>query len=118
ELFVGAERVATHVRHPGRHARIIEPAHFADAVIRKPRGRVMLYRDWLVALGPAVADYVSVICQKRRAELTVQILDLYDLAQQIGPADFRQAVALAAERQLYGGEYVRALAQLPTPLPP
>jgi transposase len=118
ELFVGAELVATHRRHPGRHARIIEPAHFAEAVARKPRGRVMLYRDWLVALSPVVADYMSVICRKRRADMHAQVLDLYDLAQQVGVADFRSAVELAAERQLYGGEYVRAIAQLPVPIPP
>jgi hypothetical protein len=118
EFFVGAERVAVHVRHRGRRARIIDPAHFAAVVARKPRGRVMLYRDWLVNQSPVVAAYVSVICQKRRAEMNAQILELYDLAQQLGPADFRSAVELAAERQLYGGEYVRAIAQLPARIPP
>ena len=117
ELFVGATHVATHARHPGRNTRVIEPAHFAAAVARKPRGRVMLYRDWLVAQSPAVAAYVSVICHKRRAEMNAQILELYDLAQQLGPADFRSAVDLATERQLYGGEYVRAIAALPPAIP-
>jgi transposase len=110
ELFVGSERVATHPRHTGRRTRIINPEHFEPVFERKPRGRVMVYRDWLVAQAPSIADYVAVICQKRRDEMAVQIIALYELVQRLGLADMRSALELAAGRQLYGVEYVQAIA--------
>ena len=54
ELFAGPERVAVHARGKGQHARIIDPAHFEAAFTSKPRGRVMVYRDWLCSLSPVV----------------------------------------------------------------
>jgi hypothetical protein len=118
ELFLGAERIATHARHPGQHARILDPAHFAEAVARKPRGRVMLYRDWLVNQSPEVAAYGGILCRHRRADMATQILDLYDLAQQLGPVAFRAAGAAATAQQIYGSEYVRGLALPPAPATP
>ncbi len=110
ELFAGRERVAVHPRHPGQHARIVDPAHFEPAFHVKPRARVMVYRDWLVALSPLAAAYVSELCRRRRAEMSPQILALYELAQQLGSADLLAALELAAEQQTFGAEYVRAIA--------
>ncbi len=117
ELFVGATRIAEHGRPAGHGGRVVDPAHFAPVFVRKPR--VMVYRDWLVALDPAVADFVSAICQSRRDEMAAQSLELYDTAQRLPRADFVSALELAAEQQVYGAEYVRAIAQLPArpPLP-
>jgi transposase len=89
ELFADHERVATHVRLPAQHARVIDPAHFEAAFASKPRGRVMVYRDWLCSLSPVVTTYVSELCYKRRAEMHPQVLALYELAQEIGKADAR-----------------------------
>ncbi len=36
ELFADGERVASHARHRGQHARIIDPAHFEAAFARHP----------------------------------------------------------------------------------
>src|SRR5260370_15748919 len=113
ELFADTERVATHVRLPAQHARIIDPAHFEAAFATKPRGRVMVYRDWLCSLSPVVMSYVSELCYKRRAEMNQQMLALYELAQEIGKTDFVAALELAAEQQMYGAEYVRAIFTLP-----
>ncbi len=110
ELFAGIERVAVHPRHPGQHARIVDPAHFEPAFQVKPRARVMVQRDWLVALSPVAASYVSELCRRRRAEMSAQITALYALAQQLGSADFLAALELAAEQQTIGAEYVRAIA--------
>ena len=109
ELFADQERVASHVRHPGGHACIIDPAHFEAAFTTKPRGRVMVYRDWLCRLSPVVMSYVSTLSHKRRAELAPQMTALYDLVQEMGKADFVAALELLAEQQMYGAEYVRAL---------
>ena len=53
ELFPDDELVATHASSREQHARIITPAHFEEAFRSKPRGRVMVYRDWLCDLAPA-----------------------------------------------------------------
>ncbi|MGB8345346.1 MAG: hypothetical protein WCD86_10710 [Ktedonobacteraceae bacterium] len=102
------------MRHPGSHARIIDPAHFEAAFAIKSRGRVMVYRDWLCTLSPTVSGYVAELCHKRRDELSQQILALYDLAQELDKADFVVALELAAEQQMYGAEYVRAIVALPS----
>jgi hypothetical protein len=69
----------------------------------------MVYRDWLVRLAPIVADYLSVICRKRRATMEAEIVALYELAQQLPRADLLGVLELAAEQQLYGVEYLRAI---------
>jgi len=116
ELFASHELVATHVRSRQQHARIITPAHFEAAFSTKPRGRVMVYRDWLCDLAPVVSSYVRELCHKRRADMKEQLLALYELAQDSGLADFVAALELAAEQQMYGAEYVRAI--LAPPVPP
>ena len=113
ELFAGPERVAVHVRWKGQHARIIDPAHFEAAFASKPRGRVMVYRDWLCSLSPVVLSYVAELSHKRRSELSGQVLALYGLARDSGTGDFIAAVVLAAELHMYGAEYVRVLLGVP-----
>ncbi len=44
-----------------------------------------------------------------------QLIALYDLAQESGRADFVAALELAAEQQMYGAEYVRAILARPSP---
>jgi transposase len=109
ELFADREQVATHPRHPGQHARSINPAHFEAVFAIKPRGRVMVYRDWLCNLSPQVSSYVRELSYKRRAEMSQQMIALYDLAQEMGKPDFVAALELAAEQQTYGAEYIRAI---------
>ncbi len=117
ELFHGAERVASHPRHFGRNGRSIIPEHFEAVFALKPRARIMVYRDWLVALSPQAADYISQVCRKRYAEMDGQITALYELAQRVGRDEFLAAVALAAEQQTVGAEYVCAIAAQPVPRP-
>jgi hypothetical protein len=117
ELFTDQERVATHERFPAQNARIIDPAHFEAAFASKPRGRVMVYRDWLRSLSPVVTHYVHEISHKRRSEMKAQMSALYELAQEIGKADFVAALELAAEQQMYGAEYLRAVLALPSAAP-
>lgn len=114
EVFADQELVATHLRLPAQqHLRVIDPKHFEAAFVGKPRGRVMVYRDWLCRLSPVVMSYVHEISHKRRQEMNQQMLALYDLAQDIGTADFVAALELAAEQQMYGAEYLRGIVSLP-----
>jgi hypothetical protein len=110
--------VAVHARGLGQHARIIDPAHFEAAFESRPRGRVMVYRDWLCSLSPVVRSYIAALSHKRRRELSEQMLALYDLARESGTADFVAALELAAEQQMYGAEYVRVLLDLPSAAAP
>lgn len=118
DLFRGTDRVASHARHDGRNARIVVPEHFAAVFTLKPRARVMVYRDWLVGLSASAAAYVSLLCQRRYAEMGTQIPALYALAQQVGPDEFLAAVDLAWEHQIVGVEYLRTLLAAPVPVPP
>jgi transposase len=118
EVFADQELVATHVRLPAhQQARVIDPRHFEAAFVGKPRGRAMVYRDWLCSLSPGVMSYVHELCHKRRKEMNRQLIALYDLAQQIGKADFVAALELAAEQQMYGAEYLQAIVSLPAAVP-
>ena len=113
ELFAGAERVATHPRLSGRTLRSIIPEHFEAVFERKPRARIMAYRDWLIGLGDAAASYVAQLCRKRYGEMDQQISALYSLAQQTAREAFLAALATAAQDHLFGAEYVRALLVTP-----
>lgn len=62
-LYQDDTLVATHRRCFERNMRIMEPAHFETIFQRKPRARVMVYRDWLVGLDNTVAAYVSALCR-------------------------------------------------------
>src|SRR3989442_3209057 len=113
EVFADQELVATHARSREQHARIVNPSHFEVAFSTKPRARVMVYRDWLCDLAPVVNSYVQELCHKRRADMNPQVIALYELAQEVGNADFVAALELAAEQQMYGAEYVRAIVTMP-----
>lgn len=117
ELFHGPTLVATHPRQFGRNARVVIPEHFEAVFARKPRARIMVYRDFLVSLSTAAADYISLLCRKRYAEMDSQISTLYGLAQQVGREAFLAALELAAEQQTVGAEYVSALVERPRPQP-
>jgi hypothetical protein len=119
ELYHGSTLVASHPRHPGRNARVVIPEHYEAVFAHKPRARVMAYRDWLVGLGPSVADYVRQLCRKRYDEMDVQIVALYTLAQQVDRPLFLAAVTEALQQQTFGAEYVQTLfARLQAPAPP
>lgn len=113
ELYDGLERVASHLRQYGRHQRVVIPEHLEAVFVRKPRARVVVYRDWLVALSPVVAAYIGRVCHKYYSQMESQILSLYALAREVGEADFVAAVMLAAEQEAIGVEYVSALVRLP-----
>lgn len=114
ELYDGAERVASHVRHRGRGARIVVPEHFETVFALKPRARVMVYRDWLVGLSESVGEYISLLCRKRYAEMNSEIAATYELAQSVGRDQFLAAIELAASQRTVGVEYLRALLVIPS----
>lgn len=113
ELFDGLERVASHPRHPGRHARVVVPEHFEEVFTRKPRARVVVYRDWLVNLSPTVAVYIGRVCHKYYDQMEAQILRLYAMAAEAGAEAFIAAVEVVAAQEAVGADYVAALLHTP-----
>lgn len=109
DLFADRERVASHPRSQGENQRVLDPVHFEEAFRAKPRGRIMLYRDWLCGLSPEANSYLRELCHKRRSEMPQQITLLYETAQATARADFLTALEWAAEQQMYGAEYVQAI---------
>lgn len=117
DLYAGTALVATHRRHDGRNARLIIPEHYEAVFALKPRARAMVYRDWLVGLSTAVAEYIALLCRRRQGELEPQLCALYELAQQLERPAFQRAVERALAQGAVGVEYVRALAGAPAPAP-
>lgn len=109
KLFADGELVASHARVPGYHHRVIDPAHFEEAFKSKPRGRLMVYRDWLCSLSPVANTYLREVCQRRYSDMASQMTVLYETARQYGRAEFLTALELAAEQHMYGAEYLRAI---------
>jgi hypothetical protein len=60
EVFLGAERVATHRRSTEPHARVVDTAHFAGLWRRSPPP-VVTGASPLEALGRSLADYQQVV---------------------------------------------------------
>ena len=117
-IWRDAERLAEHARAPdGAHRRVVDPAHFAPLFGRKPRARVMLYREALLELGPIAASYVAELSRRQRARLGEEILGLYELYERHGAGELVAAMTLAATQGAYGLAYLQALIAPPGPAP-
>lgn len=105
-----AAHLATHPRAPdGAHRRVVEPAHFAPLFGRKPRARVMLYRQALLGLGGAARPYLSEVSRRYRAQVAPEVLAIYALYQRCGAPALLGAMARAAQQRAYGAAYLEAL---------
>jgi transposase len=117
-IWRDADRLAEHPRaEDGAHRRIVEPSHFAPLFERKPRAQVMLYRQALLDLGPPAHSYISELSHRQRAHLTSEILGIYALFEQFGPADLLSAMELAAHANAYGAAYLQTLLAAPAHAP-
>jgi len=102
--------LARHARLAGHGQRQRDPAHYAEALVHRPRARLVLERDALCTLGPEVTAYVAAVCQRRRERMAEEIAALAALRDQAGPAVVRQAVTRALARDAIGAEYLPVLA--------
>jgi transposase len=107
--------LADHPRAPdGAHQRVIEPAHFAPLFARKRRAQVMLYREALLALGAPANSFISEVSRRQRHRLRAEILAVYALLEEHGPAALLAAMTLAEQAGVYGADYLGALLAPPT----
>jgi transposase len=105
--------IADHRRCYLRNKRIRERSHYEEVLKRKPRARVMLYRDELVDVAAAVRAYVAVVCRRLRDQLASQVLELHRLWQTHGTDAFVRAIETLLAEHVFGAEYVGALLARP-----
>ena len=109
--------VAHHPRAKERQALpIIIPEHFEPVFAKKPRARVMVYRDFLVKQDASVASYISELCYRLRGEFGPHILAMYQLLETFGANQLGVACAIAGEHSAYGAEYLSNLLHPPRQL--
>ena len=90
--------LADHPRAPdGARQRVVDPAHFAPLFARKPRARVMLYRDALVGLGGCAPAFVSALCRRRRDRIAEEVVAVYALWGAHGTDALLAAMAVAED---------------------
>jgi len=94
---------------------IIIPEHFAPVFAKKPRAKVMVYRDHLLKQDPSVASYIAELCQRLRGEYGAHILAMYEMLEAFGADQLGVACAIAGEHASYGAEYLSVLLQAPRP---
>jgi transposase len=111
----GKECIADHPRRFGKGEKEIAPSHFEKVLEKKPKARVMLYRDYLVSQDTQLGAFISHLCRRRRgvAAFGPDILKMYELFQRHGREDFLAAVSLACEWESYGAEYLEYLLEIP-----
>jgi len=119
DFYAGDALVAHHERRRTRVFRPIQqPEHFEAVLVKKPRARVMLYRDHLIEQDSSVAAYLAELCRRKRGAFGPQILEMYGLWRAYGTDQLGVACALASEHEAYGVDYLRSLLTAPRPIDP
>jgi transposase len=90
--------LAAHARLPGTGQRHRDPAHYAPALVHRPRARLVLDRERLCALGPEVTAYVTAISQRRRRVLADELAACLTLEAQLGADGLRRAAVARVAR--------------------
>jgi hypothetical protein len=118
-IWRDVELLSEHGRAPdGAHRRVRDPAHFASVLDRKPRARVMLYREVLLELGDVARAYLSELSHRQRSRLGDEVLEVYALYERCGADELLAAMELAHAQGAYGAAYLRALVNAPEVGPP
>lgn len=102
--------LARHPRLTGTGQRRREAAHYQPALTNRPRARLVLERERLLALGPEVTAYVAAISQRRRGQLAAELAACTALLESQGAERLRQAAAACVTRGTCGAEYLTRLA--------
>lgn len=97
-----------------------DPELLEPVLQKKPRARVMVYRDHLMQLHPVVAAYVVGLCSRHRGDdkFGPHVLRMYDLVREHGEDSFAAACALAAEEKAFGVEYLEVILRAPAATAP
>lgn len=114
DFYDGDKQVVRHQRRCSRMYRpIVVPEHFNPVFEKKPRARVMLYRDHLMQQDPSLASYITELCRRYRGAFGAHILQIYTLWRAYGGEQLGVACALASEHEAYGADYLASLLKAP-----
>ena len=96
------ECIADHPRAPnGAGQRVVDLAHFAPVLARKPRAKVMLYRQVLLDLGGGAGPFFQELSRRHRDRLGPEVLAVYALYERYGKAELLAAMELAGQAGSY-----------------
>jgi transposase len=104
-----------HPRRPQTPGVSWRPEHRAEmlAAVAGQRGRLYLKRQQLFELGPEALDFLTEIVHARRYCWKTDVEKLYEVLLQVGSSRLLSAIRTAAERHLFGAEYVVQLLKEP-----
>ena len=108
--------IADHPRAAtGAGQRVIDLAHFEPVLARKPRAKVMLYRETLLGLGSCALLFIQELSRRHRDRLAPEVLAVHALYEQYGEADLLAAMALATQAGSYSAAALESLLTRPKP---
>ena len=109
--------IADHPRAPnGAGQRVVDLAHFAPVLARKPRAKVMLYRQVLPDLGGCALPFMQELSRRHCDRLGPEVLAVYALYERYGPTQLLVAMELAAQAGSYEAAALESLLASVSPL--
>lgn len=112
-IYHDSQLVAQHERSFQKRQRIRDLRHYEKTLSRKPRAKVLAYREKLLELAAPTASYVAEICRRDRNSMNQQILKLYALWEEHDTEKYVEAIRFCHESQVYGSEYVELMLRIP-----
>jgi len=112
-IYYENQLIAQHTRSFGKKQWIRDLSHYEKTLEKKPRAKVMAYREKLLSLEEPTPSYVAEICRRDRNEMNQQILKLYALWEENGTEKFVDAVRFCSREQVYGASYVELMLRMP-----
>ena len=108
--------IADHPRAAtGAGQRVVDLVHFEPVLARKPRAKVMLYRETLLSLGSCAFLFIQELSRRHRDRLAPEVLGVYALYEQYGEADLLAAMTLATQAGSYSAAALESLLTRPQP---
>jgi len=108
KIYHENELVADHERSSGRKERIRVPEHYEPTFKKKPRGKVMLYRETLLNLNHGISDYVEKVIRKNVSHQRPHVVGIYNLLKEYGEDKLAKLCNRCAKEDLYGIDYLEA----------
>jgi transposase len=108
-IYHDGQLIAQHIRSFERRQWIRDLSHYERTLEKKPRAKVMAYREKLLGLVEPIPSYISEICRRDRNTMNQQMLKLYALFTEYGLDRFVEAVQFCSAEQVYGASYVELM---------
>ena len=114
DFYDGDNLVAQHARaKENLHKPIRHPEHYEPVFKKKPRAKVMMYRDHLLGLDSSIYAYIEALCFRTRSGYGPEILAMFALFEEYGADALGAACAVASEHGCYGADYLLELLRAP-----